>query len=432
MSLRLSPLATPISIELDGRSIPAKEGEPVAVSLLAAGETLFSRSSKYHRPRGAYCFTGGCAQCLMRVDGRPNVQTCHEPARPGMVLERQNAFPSAEVDVFAATDVIFRDWFNHHEFMAGVPIAEPVLLQITRMLSGLGKLPDKLAPLRHPAVVERCAVAIVGGGAAGLAAARFLAEHAVPFTLFEREEEVGGRLTASAEEGVPLVYEPPAANVRTDATVVGVYADSGPRFLVVLQKDRVHLVFPERLLLAHGGQPSLPTFESNDLPGIYSGRAVARLVRRHGVLPGRVVAVVGEAAEAKALASLLHSHGAAAVAVGAEPVRAHGMHAVSSLAVRTGGQELRVDCDAVALCGPLTPAYELAREAGAKVEWNASTLGFEVHTDEAFCAVAPDVFTAGEARAPCSAATAAEQGLAAARAIAASLDQEQAARRAAP
>ncbi len=432
MSLRLSPLASPITIELDGKSVPAKEGEPVAVSLLAAGETLFSRSSKYHRPRGAYCFSGGCAQCLMRVDGRPNVQTCREPARAGMVLERQNAFPSAEVDVFAATDVIFRDWFNHHEFMAGVPIAEPVLLRLTRMLSGLGKLPDRTAPLRHPAVVERCAVAVVGGGAAGLAAARFFAEHAVPFVLFEHDDELGGRLTATAEEGAPLVYDPPAASVRTGATVVGLYADAGPRFLLVLQGDRLHVVYPERVLLAHGGQPSLMTFESNDLPGLYAGRAVARLVRRHGVLPGRRVAVVGEAQEAQALARLLEAHGAQAVAVGAEPVRAHGLHQVSSLIVRSGGQESRVDCDAVALCGPLTPAYELARAAGARVEWNAEQQGFEVHTDEQLCAVAPDVYTAGEARSPCSAAIAAAQGLAAAKAIAASLEQATKERRAAP
>ncbi|HVE84903.1 MAG TPA: 2Fe-2S iron-sulfur cluster-binding protein, partial [Myxococcales bacterium] len=40
-----------ITVELDGEPLPAFDGEPVALSLLAAGETVFARSIKYHRPR---------------------------------------------------------------------------------------------------------------------------------------------------------------------------------------------------------------------------------------------------------------------------------------------------------------------------------------------------------------------------------------------
>ena len=97
-----------IAVELDGEQVPAHEGEPVACALLAAGETTFARSIKYHRPRGPYCFAAACSHCLMRVDGVPNMYTCRVPARPGMRLERQNAYPSAKVDVFHSIDWLFR------------------------------------------------------------------------------------------------------------------------------------------------------------------------------------------------------------------------------------------------------------------------------------------------------------------------------------
>src|SRR4051812_47967135 len=98
------PERAPIRIELEGEPIPAREGEPIAAALLAAGVDVFSRSIKYHRARGPYCLSARCSHCLMRVDGEPNVFTCVTPARDGMRVERQNAFPSAEVDVFHAVD----------------------------------------------------------------------------------------------------------------------------------------------------------------------------------------------------------------------------------------------------------------------------------------------------------------------------------------
>ena len=76
------------------------------------------------------------------------------------------------------------------------------------------------------------------------------------------------------------------------ASVVGLFADDGRPFLAVVQRGRLHLVFYRQLLLAHGGQPTLLAFPNNDLPGIYASRAVSRLIRKHGVVPGKRIAVV--------------------------------------------------------------------------------------------------------------------------------------------
>ena len=66
-----------VTIDFEGDRVPAFAGEPVAVALYAAGVKILARSSKYHRPRGAFCFDGHCASCVLRVDGRPNVRACN-------------------------------------------------------------------------------------------------------------------------------------------------------------------------------------------------------------------------------------------------------------------------------------------------------------------------------------------------------------------
>ena len=409
---RLSPAEATVTIELDGDQLQARAGEPIACAVIANDELIFSRSPKYHRPRGPFCFSGACAQCLMRVDGIPNIATCLVPVKSGMRLERQNAMPDARVDLLRANDFVFRDWFNHHEFMAGWPIAEHVLLKIARQLSGLGVLPERAAEAREPAVIEAHELVVVGAGAAGLAAARQLSTRGVNYVLFERDAHVGGRLTSGAEAGQPAPWNAPA---RLGASVTGLFIDDGKPFLAVVERERLHLVFYQRLLLAVGGYPTLPTFPNNDLPGVMAARAVSSLIRRHGVLPGKRVACVGEVTEARSLAALVTGAGGEAIAVGAQIVRAHGLRTVNAVTVEPGG---KLACDIIATCGAQSPAFELAKAAGAQVVWNPAARCFVVQTDAKGQTANPSVFVAGEMRGPMSSAAAAEQGLAAADALA--------------
>lgn len=361
--------------------------------------------------------TGACAQCLMRVAGEPNVQACLVPARAGLRVEHQNAFPDVKLDLLQATDLVFPSWFNHHEFMAGVPVAEKVMAKVARRLAGLGLLPERVSPEAAPAKVERHARVIVGGGAAGLAAAKVFSERDAAFVLFERDLELGGRLINTAEEGAPPRFSCPASAARLNETVVGLWADEGSPYLVTTSSEGARVVFFERVLLAHGGYPALVEFKNNDLPGIYAGRAVAKLVRRHGVLPGQTIAVVGEPDEAKALAKLLTSVGAEVVAVGHTPLKAFGFGHVQSITVRGPQGESRHAVDAVAVCAAQSPSFELARAAGAKVSWHPTHRSFTVEADSSGRTANPAVFVAGELRSPMSAAAAAEQGLVAADAM---------------
>ena len=40
-------------------------------------------------PRGIFCGIGRCTDCVMTVDGQPNVRTCVTPVRAGMKVETQ-------------------------------------------------------------------------------------------------------------------------------------------------------------------------------------------------------------------------------------------------------------------------------------------------------------------------------------------------------
>src|SRR5215472_15669898 len=198
---RLPPETGPeLTIEYEGKPLSAREGEPAACALLAAGESVFSRSIKYHRPRGPFCMAASCSQCLMRIDGVPNRFSCQTPVHRGMRLERQNAFPSARVDVFASIDWLFPRGLDHHSMFAGVPVAEKVMATVARQLAGLGLLPDAVPPAPRPAEHLEAEVTIVGGGAAGLAAARALAASGVAPLILEGEDRLGGRLVLEAPE----------------------------------------------------------------------------------------------------------------------------------------------------------------------------------------------------------------------------------------
>lgn len=78
-----------VVLYVDGKQIPAIAGEPIAAALLAAGIRKFRLTPKDKKPRGIFCGIGRCTDCIMTVDGIPNVRTCVTPVRDGMVVESQ-------------------------------------------------------------------------------------------------------------------------------------------------------------------------------------------------------------------------------------------------------------------------------------------------------------------------------------------------------
>ncbi|BCV23791.1 (2Fe-2S)-binding protein [Gelria sp. Kuro-4] len=83
------PAAPVVWIEVDGKKVPARAGEPIAAALFAAGIRAFRTTKRRGEPRGPFCGIGRCTDCVMTVDGVPNVRTCVTPVRAGMKVETQ-------------------------------------------------------------------------------------------------------------------------------------------------------------------------------------------------------------------------------------------------------------------------------------------------------------------------------------------------------
>ena len=64
----------------NGAEFPAYAGDTIISALAAAGERIFSRSFKYHRPRGILTASFLDPGCLVQVGAEPNVRGAHRRA----------------------------------------------------------------------------------------------------------------------------------------------------------------------------------------------------------------------------------------------------------------------------------------------------------------------------------------------------------------
>ncbi|MEW6624051.1 MAG: (2Fe-2S)-binding protein [Bacillota bacterium] len=78
-----------ISFTYDGKAYKGKRGEMIAAALLANNIRIHRYTSKLKEPRGVFCGIGQCTDCIMVVNGVPNVRTCITPLEDGMVIETQ-------------------------------------------------------------------------------------------------------------------------------------------------------------------------------------------------------------------------------------------------------------------------------------------------------------------------------------------------------
>ena len=78
-----------IELCVDDRKVRAYPNESIAAAITAAGIRNFRTTSKKHEERGLFCSIGVCTDCMMTVNGLPNVRTCITPVKEGMIITRQ-------------------------------------------------------------------------------------------------------------------------------------------------------------------------------------------------------------------------------------------------------------------------------------------------------------------------------------------------------
>jgi len=70
------------TLHVDGRELPAYDGDTIAAVLVRDGRVSWRRTRIGDRPRGLFCGIGACQDCLVSVDGVRGVRACLAPAFP--------------------------------------------------------------------------------------------------------------------------------------------------------------------------------------------------------------------------------------------------------------------------------------------------------------------------------------------------------------
>jgi len=341
-----------------GKPVRAFEGDTFGSALYASGQRVFSRSFKYHRPRGLLCCSGSCANCMMTVDGVPNVRICAEPVREGATVRPQNVLGSLEHDALVVTDKLggpFTPVGFYYRTMIRPRWAWPLYEKFLRNVAGLGKL-DKHATRANRYDVEhrRAEVLVVGGGEAGREAAR---EHAA-----------AGRQVALVDEGFVDPLE--GVEVVSPGRALGIWEGG----LVPVDAGQVLYRYrAERIVVATGTIEQPLVFPGNDLVGVMLPDGVRRLIEDWGIKPAEKAVVVTVDDAGREAAAALREAGVELVGVydlRRERVREIVARGRGGLlrSVEIDGRKL--SCDLLVMSGGRQPAYSLLAQAGARVEYD--------------------------------------------------------------
>ena len=430
---RLTPART-ARFTFDGKSYTGLDGDTLASALLANGVHLVGRSFKYHRPRGILSAGAEEPNALVTVERdaarkTPNVRATVQELYDGLTVASQNRWPSLSFDVGAVNDLaspMFSAGFYYKTFMWPKAAWQKIYEPNIRAAAGLGVAPDQPDPDHYSSRFAHCDVLVVGGGAAGIAAALAAAETGARVILCDEQAQFGGALrfeggaAIEGEDGWRWAQKASASlgamdNVRvlSRTTAFGYYAQN---FVGLVERVTDHLAGPDRglprerlwqvrarrVVLATGAIERHMVFADNDRPGIMLASAARAYLNHYGVIAGRNVGVYTANDSAYAAAIDLKKAGANIAAIvdlrdnptgpavdearalgievnhGRAVVRAGGKLRVSSMTIqpKQGGGERSIPVDAILMSAGWTPSVHLFSQSRGKVAFDDATKRF--------------------------------------------------------
>ena len=378
-----------VGFHWNGRPRHGYHGDTIASALAAGGVSVFSRSFKYHRPRGILTADQHDPNLFVQVGDEPNVRAGQRRIETGMRVDAQNAWPSLALDLKAANRLVGRflgPGFYYKTFIW--PRAfQPWYQRVLRRFSAGGEVSPVVGDEAYDHRYAHPDVLVAGGGPAGMAAAIAAAEAGASVILVDDQARIGGHLRWGDTAELALLAElrarveaNDAIELMTDSVVVGHYLDN---WVAVVQRnvpgiaERLVKARAKALVVAAGTIERPYVFEGNDLPGVQLSTAVLRLINLYGVKPGKRAVVVTANGSGDAAAAALRRTGTEVVTVdvraGGDIVRAFGRGRVRAVEL-AGGK--RVEADLLVTAVGWTTPTALLNMAGNRPTYSPKAARF--------------------------------------------------------
>jgi sarcosine oxidase subunit alpha len=260
------PARKKISFKFEGKKLTAFEDMVISSALFMNRIKIFGHHPRDNSEQGIFCANGQCSQCNVIANGIP-VKGCMTFLKEGMEIEPCDGLP--ELPEFNKLLQTGNSQLIHHK------------------------------------------VLIIGGGPAGLSAAKTLGEFDIDILLVDDKNHLGGKLVLqthkffgsqkdvyAGKRGIEIgqilgnqVKELDSVKVWLNSTVVGVFSDG---IIGILRENKQYfLIQPEYLLVATGAREKMLIFPGNTLPGVYGAGAFQTLVNRDLVKCAERIFIVG-------------------------------------------------------------------------------------------------------------------------------------------
>ena len=259
--LDVTPSET-VTFSFEGKEISGEKGFTIAAALHQAGYPVHSHSLT-NRERSLECGIGKCGACEMLVDGQIR-RIC-----------------ITRVDGVKEVHEIPKDY-------------NPYIAKLQK---------------NEPLKVYKTSVAIIGAGPAGLAAREELNRHGIHNIVIDNNDKIGGQFLMQTHQFFFFEKKKKFGGMRgfdIAKTLAGddhqgIFLNStvwdileGNRIAVKnILTEEIYYVDADYLIAATGAVPFMPTFENDDLPGVYTAAVVQKMMNSEFTLLGRNVLTVG-------------------------------------------------------------------------------------------------------------------------------------------
>ena len=256
------PQPEKVKFVFDGKEIEGEKGFTIAAALHQAGYPVHSHSLS-NRERSLECGIGKCGACEMLVDGQIK-RICITPVD----------------DVKEISEI-------PHDYQP-----EAVDFKKTEAIK-----------------VYKTSVIIIGAGPAGLAAREELNKYNVSNIVVDNNDKIGGQFTMQTHQFFFFEKEKKFGGMRgfdiaktlAGDDYTGIFLNStvwdildGKRVaLKNVRTDEIYYIDAEYMVVATGAVPFMPTFENDDLPGVYTAAVVQKMMNNELTLLGKNILTVG-------------------------------------------------------------------------------------------------------------------------------------------